>query len=89
MTESSLRRNVARQVRQVWDYIESQLADDREVSPAVIFPKRPRSMKRLQLIEALFEEAGIAAVWNDESIEESRQRAGSFLTGPGGATPTA
>jgi hypothetical protein len=77
MTESSLRRNVARQARQVWDYIEAQLADDREVSPAMIFPKRPRSLKRLQLIEALFAEIGIAAVWNDESIAERRRRAGA------------
>jgi hypothetical protein len=75
MTEQSLRRNVARQVRQIWSYIESQLALDKEVSPGVIFPTRPVSIERLELIEALFEEHGIAVVWKDESIEGRRARA--------------
>ena len=75
MTESSLRRNVARQARQIWSYIESQLAQDKEVSPGIIFPTRPKSMERLNLIEALFEEHGIAVVWKDESTEERRARA--------------
>lgn len=74
MTELSLRRNVARQARQIWGYIESQLAEQKEVSPGVIFPKRPRSIERLQLVESLFEEYGIAVVWKDESIEERRAR---------------
>jgi hypothetical protein len=76
MTESSLRRNVTRQARQIWDYIESQLAQEKEVSPGVIFPTRPESIERLNLIEALFEEHGIAVVWYDESLEERRSRAG-------------
>lgn len=75
MTEPSLRRNVARQARQIWDYIESMVAQDKEVSPGVIFPARPKSMERLGLVEALFEEHGIAVVWNDESIDERRARA--------------
>lgn len=75
MAEPSLRRNVARQARQIWGYIESQLAQDKEVSPGIIFPTRPQSMERLDLIEALFEEHGIAVVWNDESTDERRARA--------------
>jgi len=74
MTVPSLRRNVARQVRQIWGYIESQLAQGKEVSPGIIFPTRPESMERMELIEALFEEHGIAVVWKDESIEERRAR---------------
>lgn len=55
MAPATLRRNVLRQARQVWNYIESQLADGREVSSGLIFPRRPRSMRRLRLIENLFE----------------------------------
>jgi hypothetical protein len=40
MTPSVIRRNALRQARQVWDYIESQLAAGREVSPGIIFPRR-------------------------------------------------
>jgi hypothetical protein len=76
MTAEALRRNVLRQARQVWDYIESQLAEGKEVSPGVIFPRRPGSGRRLELIEALFEGRGIAVAWQDESVEERRARAG-------------
>ncbi len=75
MTERALRRNVRRQVAQVWSYIESQLADDIDVSPGIIFRKRPTTAGRLELIEALFEEEGIPVVWEDESIQERKQRA--------------
>jgi len=88
MTESSLRRNVARQARQIWCYIESQLAQHKKVCPGVIFPMRPKSMERLELIEALFEENGIAVVWRDESNEERRARAGLSPTESGGAGQT-
>lgn len=76
MSMEALRRNVSRQARQVWDYIESQLAEGKEVSPGVIFPRRPRSARRLELIEALFEKRGIAVAWQDESVEERRARSG-------------
>lgn len=75
MTTDAVRRNVCRQARQVWDYIESQLAEGKEVSPGIVFPRRPRAARRLQLIEALFEERGIAVVWEDESVEQRRARA--------------
>lgn len=75
MTAGAVRRNVLRHARQVWDYIESQLAEGKEVSPGVVFSKRPTSTRRLELIEALFEERGIAVVWQDESRDERRARA--------------
>lgn len=76
MTASAVRRNVLRQARQVWEYIESQLAGGNEVSPGIIFSRRPTSTRRLQLIESLFEERGIAVVWQDESVADRRARAG-------------
>lgn len=76
MTTDALRRTVWRQARQVWDYIESQLAEGKEVSPGIVFPRRPRASRRLEFIEAFFEERGIAVVWEDESVEQRHARAG-------------
>jgi hypothetical protein len=73
MTEAAVRRNVRRQSRQIWTYIESQLANDHSVSPGVIFPTRP-SDARLRLVEALFDREGVAVVWDDETIEERKAR---------------
>jgi hypothetical protein len=76
MKEAAVRRNVRRQARQIWDYIESQLKKDKQVSPGIIFPKRPEDPARLKLIEDLFEEEGIVAVWDDELIAELKARVG-------------
>lgn len=65
---------VKRQANQVWDYIESELEKGKEVSPGIIFPRIPRSKKRLVLIEKLFDERGIPVVWMNESIEERKNR---------------
>ncbi len=73
MTDAAVRRNVLRQARQIWTYIESQLAKGHSVSPGVIFSTRP-CKARLQLVEALFDREGIAVVWDDETIEERKAR---------------
>ena len=75
MSSGAVRENVTRQAQQIWGYIESQLADGKEVSPGVVFPIRPKSRTRLTLIEELFDEEGISVVWQDETIEERRARA--------------
>lgn len=74
MTLTAVRRNVKRQARQIWDYIESRLEMGDEVSPGIIFPKRPKDPKRLNFIEQLFEEEGIPIVWKDETIAERKAR---------------
>ncbi len=74
MTEKAVNKNVRRQIRQVWDYIESELEKGKEVSPGIIFPHRPKNKARMFFIEKLFDEAGIPVVWEDESIEERRKR---------------
>ena len=76
MTERAVRINVSRQARQIWDYIESRLAEGNDVSPGVVFSRRPRMARRLALIEGLFAEHGISAVWQDESIAKRRARPG-------------
>ena len=74
MTVTAVRRNVKRQARQIWDYIESQLKLEKDVSPGIIFPKRPKDSDRLNLIEQLFDEEGIPVVWKDETIAERKTR---------------
>lgn len=74
MSPQAVRRNVRRQAAQIWNYIESQLEADKEVSPGVIFPHRPKSISRLRLVEELFEQRGIAVVWQDETTGERKAR---------------
>lgn len=74
MTEKAVLRNVKRQVKQIWDYIDSQLADKKEVCPGVIFPHMPKDKERMKLIEQLFEDEGIPVVWRDETVEERKTR---------------
>ena len=74
MTGSAGRRNVRRQIKQIWDYIESQMKEKRDVCPGIIFPQRPKDKERMGYIENLFEEEGIPVVWQDETIEERKAR---------------
>jgi len=73
MRPDAVRRNVKRQVRQLWRYIESQESLD-GICPGIVFPKRPKDAQRLRLIEELFEEEGISVVWEDESVEDRKAR---------------
>jgi hypothetical protein len=74
MTNSAVRRNIKRQIKQIWDYIDSQLTKQKDVSPGVIFPKRSKNKAKMELIEDMFEEEGIPVVWQDETIEERKAR---------------
>ena len=70
----NIHENIRRQARQIWDYIESQRKLGKDVSPVVIFPERPKDPERVKLIEQLFDEEGIAVVWEDESIAARKAR---------------
>jgi hypothetical protein len=74
MTLVAVRRNVRRQARQIWDYIRSQLDLEKDVSPGVIFPKLPKDTRRMKLVEQLFNEEGIAVVWEDETATKRKTR---------------
>jgi hypothetical protein len=74
MTPDAVRRNVRRQANQIWEYIEPQLAEGKDVCPGVILQKRPASRKRLDIIETLFNEMGIQVAWDDETLEETKAR---------------
>ena len=66
MTDKNVRRNIRRQVRQVWSYIEAQPNEANGVCPGIIFPRAPRDPGRRKLVEDMFYEEGIVAVWQDE-----------------------
>jgi Holliday junction resolvase-like predicted endonuclease len=74
LTEDAVRRNIRRHVRQIWNYIDSQLSEGKDVCPGVILQKRPLKKERLKLIENLFNEEGIQVVWDDETTEECKIR---------------
>lgn len=74
MTPTAVHKNVIRQANQIWDYIESQLEQGKDVSPGVIFPKRPKDPDRMNLIEQLLNERGIQVVWEDESLQEGKAK---------------
>ncbi len=71
MTKQAVMRNIRRQIRQVWGYIESQIdgenyvstGERKSVSPGILFPTKPKDVERLKLIERLFIEEGIVVVW--------------------------
>jgi hypothetical protein len=76
MTLTAVRQNVRRQAHQIWDYIESQLEQSKDVSPGVIFPKLPKDIDRMKLVEQLFSEEGITVVWENETTIERKARSG-------------
>ncbi len=71
----NVKRNIRRQIRQVWRYIESQLdIDSMAVCPGIIFPKLPNNTGILELVEDTFNAEGIQVVWHDETIAEAKKR---------------
>ena len=74
MIEKNVRRNVKRQARQIWSYLESDLLEGKTICPGVIFPKKPIKPGRLEMVEELFMKEFIPVVWQDESITERKSR---------------
>ncbi len=84
MTDKAVKRNARRQIRQIWNYIESQIlegkyvesGEGKDICPGIIFPKRPKNKDRMKEVEEIFIKEGIPVVWHDESIEEVKKRNG-------------
>ena len=74
MTLPAVRRNVRRQANQIWDYIDSQIEKGKQVSPGIMFEKKPEDPERLRLIERMFDEQCIPVSWEDEGIENRNAR---------------
>lgn len=75
MKEENIRRNARRHIRQLWEYIDSQIKSSAvDICPGIIFSRKPNDIQRLQLLESMFENEGIQIVWHNEPIEELRER---------------
>jgi len=71
----NIKRNIRRQIRQIWRYIDSQLeVYSMDVCPGIIFPKLPQNTELLRLVEDTFNAEGVQVVWHDETIEQVRER---------------
>jgi len=74
MSDSQVRRTVCEYSRQIWEYIEHELEKNADVSPGIVLLGMPDDPERVTLIEELFGEECISAVWQDETMEEARAR---------------
>jgi len=71
----NLQRNLRRQIKQVWKYVDSQLdVYGFRVCPGIIFPKLPKDPKRLNIIEAAFNSGGIQVIWHNEFVKNLKAR---------------
>jgi hypothetical protein len=70
MKPHRVRSNVLRHARQVWRYIEGELASlvESEVIPAIVYPKSPITPGRKNMIEEILHEHWIQVVWRDEEF---------------------
>lgn len=83
---ANIRRNAKRQARQIWGYIDSQIAlYGKEVCAGVIFPKFPKKPDRVRRVEDLFHDAQIQVVWQNETIEDLRARVSDASRKPSGS----
>ena len=72
---ANIRRNINRQIRQIWKYVESRVElKNLIVTTGVIFPRAPDDLALRNMIEGMFEDNGITVVWHDEAIEVVRDR---------------
>ena len=73
MTDRNVLRNIRRQIRQIYGYLDTQIlngvyvdsGEKKSVSLGIIFPKKPFNEHRKVLIENLFFEEGIVVVWDE------------------------
>ena len=74
MTDKNVIRNIRRQIRQIYGYLDTQLlngiyadsGENKSVSLGIIFSKKPSNEHRKILIEDIFSEEGIVVVWDDD-----------------------
>ena len=74
MSEAQLRRRVREYCEQIWEYVEHELGEGADVCPGIVLLGMPEDTARVTLIEGLFGDECISAVWQDETIDEARAR---------------
>ena len=70
----NIKKNINRQSKQIWTYIEKYINEGIDVCPGIIFPIKPKDSKLLSFIEEQFQENCISIVWDDETILETKKR---------------
>jgi len=66
--DTNIRRNVRRQIRQIWQYVDALLEfSGKDICPRVIFPSPPTNIAKRAIVESLFNEDGIQVVWHYDS----------------------
>lgn len=68
MAAHRVRPNALRHARQIWRYINAELAD-RPVLPAIVYPCEPQSPSRRAEIESILHERFIQVVWRELGID--------------------
>jgi len=63
MSSYRVRPNALRHARQLWRYVESELAEGHDVIPAMVYPVEPQTPGRKEEIEAILNDLGIQVVW--------------------------
>lgn len=61
-----VRPTALRHARQIWRYIDAELAGETDVCPGVVYPSAPADNSRRKTVEAALNERGIQVVWHDE-----------------------
>ena len=74
LSEAQVRRRAREYSEQIWEYVEHELGKGVDVCPGIVLLGMPEDASRVALIEELFGEEGISAVWQDESVEQARAR---------------
>jgi hypothetical protein len=72
MKSYRIRPNVLRHARQLWRYIEAEMAY-RPVIPAIIYPVSPKRQARKREIENILHERFIQVVWRDQDYRKSNE----------------
>jgi hypothetical protein len=85
MTPHRVRPNALRHARQLWRYIEAELAQ-RPVLPAIVYPIEPITPGRKEEIESALKERFISVVWRELDLDSLSASAGK-RTPPPGAFP--
>jgi hypothetical protein len=60
-----VRSTALRHARQIWRYIETELNVRRDVIPALVYPRTPRTSGRRKEIEQILNAQLIQVVWRD------------------------
>ena len=75
MADYRIRPNLLRHVRQVMSYVEFYYNEGIDISPALVYPRAPKSIERRRIIESLLDEKWIQVVWAEERTDKRPSRA--------------